>query len=103
MKNESQSSPVVWYRARNGRLLLLLLGMVGVYALIEHWAHALPYLPWLLILACPLMHVFMHRGHGRGHGGHGSQGGHGSHGGQRERNDEIETIPDKDKTNRNRT
>jgi hypothetical protein len=27
-------------------------------------------LPWLLILACPLMHVFMHGGHG-GHGGHG--------------------------------
>jgi hypothetical protein len=26
-------------------------------------------LPYLLILACPLMHLFMHRGHG-GHGGH---------------------------------
>jgi hypothetical protein len=26
----------------------------------------LPLLPWLLLLACPLMHVFMH---GR-HGGH---------------------------------
>lgn len=28
----------------------------------------------LLVLACPLMMVFMHRG-GHGHGGHGSHGG----------------------------
>ena len=35
----------------------------------EHLAHALGYLPYLLILACPLMHIFMHGGHG-GHGGH---------------------------------
>jgi hypothetical protein len=31
----------------------------------EHLAHALGYLPYLLILACPLMHLF------HGHGGHG--------------------------------
>jgi DUF2933 family protein len=35
----------------------------------EHLAHALGYLPYLLILACPLMHLFMHGGHG-GHGHH---------------------------------
>jgi len=34
----------------------------------EHLAHALGFLPYLLILACPLMHVFMHGSHG-GHGG----------------------------------
>ena len=28
----------------------------------EHLAHALGYLPYLLILACPLMHLFMHGG-----------------------------------------
>ena len=42
----------------------------------EHRAHliyGLAWLPFLLILACPLMHVFMHRGHGgHGHGGHDS-------------------------------
>lgn len=26
------------------------------------------YLPWLLVLACPLMHLFMHGGHGHGGG-----------------------------------
>lgn len=35
---------------------------------IEHQAHLLGWLPWLFLLACPLMHVFMHGGHG--HGGH---------------------------------
>lgn len=25
------------------------------------------YWPWLLVLACPLMHLFMHRGHGHRH------------------------------------
>ena len=34
----------------------------------EHWGHALGTLPYLLILACPLMHLFMHRGHHQ-HGG----------------------------------
>jgi hypothetical protein len=35
----------------------------------EHLAHALGYLPYLLILACPLMHLFMHGRHG-GHAHH---------------------------------
>ncbi|MFO7074112.1 DUF2933 domain-containing protein [Pseudomonas aeruginosa] len=34
----------------------------------EHTAHVAGYLPFLLLAACPLMHLFMHRGHG--HGGH---------------------------------
>jgi hypothetical protein len=40
----------------------------------EHKAHFLGALPWLLLLACPLIHLFMHRGHGQGdasgHEGH---------------------------------
>lgn len=35
----------------------------------DHWGHALGVLPYLLFLACPLMHLFMHHGHG-GHGHH---------------------------------
>lgn len=37
---------------------------------IEHRAHLLGWLPWIILLACPLMHLFMHGSHG-GHGGHG--------------------------------
>lgn len=40
------------------------------YLLTEHRAHLFGMLPYLLLLACPLMHFFMHGRHG-GHGGHG--------------------------------
>ncbi|WQE04953.1 DUF2933 domain-containing protein [Moraxella canis] len=43
--------------------------IAGFYLLREHWGHVLGYWPYLLLLACPLMHL-MH-GHG-GHGGHGN-------------------------------
>ena len=33
---------------------------------LEHRAHLVDWLPWLILLACPLMHVFMHGGHGSG-------------------------------------
>ena len=49
---------------------LLVMGAVAAYFLVsEHRAHFFAALPFLLLLACPLMHVFMHGGHG-GHGGH---------------------------------
>jgi hypothetical protein len=38
----------------------------------EHRAHLYGWLPYLLLAACPLMHLF--HGHGGGHGGHGGQG-----------------------------
>ncbi|MEE8435784.1 MAG: DUF2933 domain-containing protein [bacterium] len=73
MNNEPQTSPVVWYKRRTNLSALVFLGAASVYILTEHWAHAVPYLPWLILLACPLMHIFMHHGHG----GHGAHGGHG--------------------------
>jgi hypothetical protein len=39
----------------------LVIGLILLWT--EHLAHALGYLPYLLILACPLMHMFMHGGH----------------------------------------
>lgn len=49
---------------------LLLMGaslalILVFYILREHWGHVLGYLPYLILLACPLMHLF-HR-HGGGH------------------------------------
>jgi len=46
---------------------LVLIGFLliaGIYLLAEHRAHLIAYLPFLVLLACPLMHMFMHRGHG---------------------------------------
>ena len=43
---------------------IMLVAIVGFYVLREHWGHALGVAPYLLLLACPLMHIFMHGGHG---------------------------------------
>lgn len=42
--------------------------IAAFYLWTEHRAHLLGALPFLLLLACPLMHLFMHGGHGHGHG-----------------------------------
>ena len=42
--------------------------IAALFPFYEHTMHVLGVLPYLLLLACPLMHVFMHHGHG--HGGH---------------------------------
>jgi hypothetical protein len=54
---------------------LVLVGfLIIAFALLftEHRAHVLGLLIWLPLLACPLMHVFMHGGHGH-HGSHDQQ------------------------------
>ena len=35
----------------------------------EHKVHIISAVPYLLLLSCPVIHIFMHRGHGHGHGG----------------------------------
>lgn len=56
--------------SRAGIVFLAFLAMGGALLFTEHRAHVLGILPFLLILACPLLHVFHHGRHG-GHGGHG--------------------------------
>ena len=57
------------WRTRGGLVLCGFLLIAGFYLLTEHTAHAFGALPLLLLLACPLMHLFMHRGHGGGDAG----------------------------------
>ena len=53
-----------WWRTRGG-IAVIGFGLVtAFYVLREHYDHALGALPYLLLLACPLMHLFMHHGHG---------------------------------------
>lgn len=60
-----------FWRSRSG-LVFVAFGIVAaVYLLFEHTAHVIEYLPFGIVLLCPLMHMFMHRGHG-GHSGHGA-------------------------------
>jgi hypothetical protein len=52
---------------RKYRVVLIgFLLVTGYFLLTEHRAHIIPFLPYLLLAACPLMHVFMHHGHGHG-------------------------------------
>ena len=46
---------------------LLLFAAIALFFLWEeHQAHLLGALPYLILLLCPLLHVFMHRGHSHG-------------------------------------
>lgn len=52
-------------------IFMLVAGAVGIYYLLtEHLAHVTQAIPFLFLLACPLMHLF----HGHGHHGHHSHG-----------------------------
>tara|TARA_R110000868_G_scaffold96209_3_gene264716 strand:+ start:1216 stop:1518 length:303 start_codon:yes stop_codon:yes gene_type:complete len=50
-----------------------LIGAATYFLLIEHRQHVWQYLPFLILLACPFMHIFMHGGHG-GHSDHNNHG-----------------------------
>ena len=41
--------------------------IAAVFLIYEHAVHVLGALPYLLLLACPLMHLFMHHGHHSNH------------------------------------
>ena len=51
---------------RQNIAMWVFLAIIAYFLVTEHWAHIVPFLPWLLLLACPLMHLFMHSGHGQG-------------------------------------
>jgi hypothetical protein len=50
--------------------IALALAGLGAYLLWYHTGHLILAVPYLFLLACPLMHMF---GHGHGHHGHGAK------------------------------
>lgn len=62
--------PPPFWRSRAGIALLVVAIVGGFLLLTEHRAHVLGFSPYLFLLACPLMHVFMHHGRHHGHQGH---------------------------------
>ena len=61
MKPEAQAP---WWRSGRGLATLSLAVVAAFYLLMEHTAHVFGALPYLLLLACPLLHLFQHGGHG---------------------------------------
>jgi hypothetical protein len=57
-----------FFQTKSGLVVCLLLAALGGYLLWTHTGHLLSALPYLLLLACPLMHFV---GHGHGHQHHG--------------------------------
>lgn len=48
----------------------LFMGFIAYLLITEHWAHVVPFLPYLILLLCPLIHYFMHGSPGSGHDHH---------------------------------
>ncbi len=62
MKQSETFSRQTWW-------IILVVGLIGLtFLLRNHTSHVFSVLPYLILLLCPLMHLFMHKGHGD-HGG----------------------------------
>ncbi len=61
-----------WARSRTGIVTIALLAIAGFFLTVEHYVHLYGLLPYVLLFLCPLLHLFMHSGHGEhnGHQGH---------------------------------
>lgn len=69
MKHNADDGSQKHDRSRTNIVLVAFLAIAGFYLIAEHRAHLLGWLPFLIILACPLLHIFMHSKHG-GHSDH---------------------------------
>jgi len=59
-----------WLKSRPGLAFVGFAAITVFFLWEEHKAHILGILPYGLLLLCPLLHLFMHGGHGSGHGAH---------------------------------
>lgn len=48
------------------KLSIAALVVLGALLIADHWNHVVSALPYLLLLSCPLMHLFMHGHHHHG-------------------------------------
>lgn len=60
--DHEQTPAKPWYPTPFGVVICGFLFIADFFLLTEHTAHVFGVLPYLLILACPLMHLFMHQG-----------------------------------------
>lgn len=69
MEHENDVRSEAGSRSKANIAFLVFLAIAAFFLIVEHRAHLIGWLPYLLLLACPLLHRFMHGGHGdRRHG-----------------------------------
>jgi hypothetical protein len=68
--HQGHEPPPSFWGSRYSLGLLVIGAVAGYFLLEEHLVHVASALPYLFVLACPIMHLFMHGGHGHGHGSH---------------------------------
>lgn len=62
-----RNKPRSFWSTPTGWAALGLIAAASYFLLVEHRQHFFEYLPFLILLLCPLMHVFMHGSHGNHH------------------------------------
>lgn len=82
--SDSGSTPSRRWGVGGALVFCAFLLIAAFFILTEHRAHLFGWLPLLLLAACPLLHLFHHRGHGGGEapadGAAASRDAHGEHG-----------------------
>ncbi len=79
MQTEPKFSLTSWLRSPTGLTLAAFLAIAAFYLVTEHTAHVFSFLPYALLFLCPLLHLFMHGGHGHNAGSQ-DHTGHSNHG-----------------------
>jgi L-asparagine transporter-like permease len=71
-KNCKRHDWTCWFMSWKGVAILLFLAALSYYLVAEHSAHLIVALPYLILLICPLMHLF--HGHAHSRNDHNSEG-----------------------------
>ena len=64
MSTEQHQNSNGWWRSRCGLAFLGFAAIAAFFLWTEHRAHMLGAIPYVIVLLCPLMHLF-HGGHGK--------------------------------------
>ena len=62
----SKTKQTLWLTGK-GLVIFCLIAFASYLLFVEHANHLVGWLPYLILLLCPLIHLFMHGGHGHHH------------------------------------
>jgi hypothetical protein len=72
--NQQQNTTPSFWKTPFGICATIAAFALSFYLWVAHKDHVLAVLPFAFLAACPLMHVFMHRGHRHGAHSHAANG-----------------------------